>query len=103
MAGNEPEVMQPCPLTGICGYFTQEEVAVIKAVNVLSGFVCRGRFVAAHTALNRLAGMLLFLLPLTLPFVPLAHTAPPVCAVAALAAVHEGHVIRTGQTGGTRG
>ena len=78
-------------------------IAGIKAVNVLSGFVCRGRFVAAHTALNRLAGMLLFLLPLTLPFVPLAHTAPPVCAVAALAAVHEGHVILTGQTGGTRG
>ena len=31
MAGNEPEGMQLCPLTGICGYFTQEEATVITA------------------------------------------------------------------------
>ena len=42
MAGNEPEVMQPCPLTGICGYFTQEEVAVIKAVMAYLGIAFIG-------------------------------------------------------------
>ena len=42
MAGNEPEVMQPCPLTGICGYFTQEEVAVIKAVMAYLGIAFSG-------------------------------------------------------------
>lgn len=72
-------------------------IAAIKAVNVISGFVCCGRFVAAHTAMNRVAGGLLFLLPLTLPFVPLTVTAPVVCAVAAFAAVQEGHFIRTGR------
>ena len=42
MAGNEPEVMQPCPLTVICGYFTQEEVAVIKAVMAYLGIAFIG-------------------------------------------------------------
>ena len=72
-------------------------IAAIKAVNVISCFVYCGRFVAAHTAMNRVAGGLLFTLPLTLPFVPLAVTAPVVCAVAAFAAVQEGHFIRTGR------
>ena len=34
--------MQPCPLTGICGYFTQEEVAVIKAVMAYLGIAFIG-------------------------------------------------------------
>lgn len=75
-------------------------IAVIKAVNVISGFVLRGKFVTAHTALNRVVGTLLFLLPLTLPFVPLACTAPVVCCAAAMAAIQEGHFIRTGHAGG---
>ena len=72
-------------------------IAAIKAVNVISGFVCCGRLVAAHTAMNRVAGGLLFALPLTLPVVPLAVTAPVVCAVTAFAAIQEGHFIRTGR------
>ena len=47
--------------------------------------------------MNRVAGGLLFTLPLTLPFVPLAVTAPVVCAVAAFATIQEGHFIRTGR------
>lgn len=32
METSEPEVLQPCPLTGVCGYFSPEEAGVIKAV-----------------------------------------------------------------------
>ena len=49
----------------------------------------------AHTALNRLTGLVLFLLPLTLPWVELRYSAVPVCLLATLAALQEGRGIRT--------
>lgn len=55
------------------------------------------RFVAAHTTLNRLTGLLLFMLPLVLPVVDLRFAGGLICAVATLAAVQEGHFIRTGR------
>jgi len=72
-------------------------IALIKAVNLLSGFILQKRFVAMHTAMNRVTGVLLFVLPLTLPLVALQDSAPPVCAAATFAAIQEGHCIRTGK------
>ena len=72
-------------------------ILVIKLVNLACGFVMHRRFVAEHTALNKAAGALLFALPLTLPFVALRYGALVVCAVATLAAIQEGHFIRTGR------
>jgi CDP-diacylglycerol--glycerol-3-phosphate 3-phosphatidyltransferase len=45
--------------------------------------------------MNKATGALLFLLPLTLPAVPLKYTAIVVCAAATFAAIQEGHFIRT--------
>ncbi len=70
-------------------------IALIKAVNVISGFVVQKRFVAAHTVMNKVTGALLFLLPLTLSFLKLKYSVPIVCAAATFAAVQEGHFIRT--------
>ena len=42
-------------------------------------------------------GILLFILPLTVPIVDLKYSAPFACAVATVAAVQEGHFIRTGK------
>ena len=67
---------------------------------MILGFVLRGAFVTAHTELNRLTGILLFLLPLMLPFVPFERSAPVVCCAAAIAAIQEGRFIRTGHAGG---
>lgn len=72
-------------------------IALIKAVNLLSGYILQKRFVVAHTAMNKVAGVLLFALPLTLPYIELKKSAPFVCAVATFAAVQEGHYIRTGR------
>ena len=72
-------------------------IALIKAVNLLSGYILRKRFVAMHTMMNRVTGVLLFALPLTLPIVELKNSAPCVCAAATFAAVQEGHYIRTGR------
>ena len=72
-------------------------IALIKAVNLASGYVVQKRFVTLHTAMNKATGALLFLLPLTVSVVDLKYTSIPVCGVATFAAVQEGHFIRTGQ------
>ena len=72
-------------------------IALIKIINIVSGFVIRKRFVSLHTPINKATGALLFLLPLTVSCIDLRYTAPIVCAVATFAALQEGHLIRTGR------
>ena len=72
-------------------------IAFIKVVNIISGFVVQKTFAAVHSVMNKAAGVLLFLLPLTTPAVPLKYSATVVCAAATFAAVQEGHFIRTGR------
>ena len=72
-------------------------IALIKVVNIVSGFAVQKRFVAVHSVMNKATGALLFLLPLTIPAVPLKYSAIVVCAVATFAAIQEGHFIRTGR------
>lgn len=71
-------------------------IAVIKAINLLSGYVLRKEIVVLHTVMNRVTGLLLFALPLTLSFIDLNYSGVVVCAVATFAAIQEGHLIRTG-------
>jgi len=72
-------------------------IALIKMLNIVSGYVLRKKFITAHTLMNKVTGVLLFILPLTLPTVELKHSAPLVCTVATFAAIQEGHTIRTGR------
>ena len=72
-------------------------IALIKAVNIVSGFAVQKRFVAVHSVMNKATGALLFLLPLTIPAAPLNYSAVIVCAAATFAAIQEGHFIRTGR------
>ncbi|MBR6323132.1 MAG: CDP-alcohol phosphatidyltransferase family protein [Lachnospiraceae bacterium] len=71
-------------------------IALIKVINIISGFVMRKEFVSAHTVMNKLTGITLFLLPLTLSIIDLKYSGVFVCALAAFAAIQEGHLIRTG-------
>ena len=72
-----------------------EIIAFIKVVNIISGFAVQKRFVPVHSVMNKATGALLFLLPLTIPAVPLKYSAVIVCAAATFAAIQEGHFIRT--------
>ena len=82
-----------CAWTGV--------IALIKGINVVSGVVMHKRFVAVHSAMNKLTGALLFVFPLTLPLVELRVSATVVCATATFAAIQEGHLIRTLKGGKT--
>ena len=70
-------------------------IALLKIINIISGYIVQRKLVAVHSVMNKVTGVLLFILPLTFPIVPLKYLAIPVCAVATFAAVQEGHFIRT--------
>ena len=77
-------------------------IALIKLVNIVSGFVADNRFPAVHSPLNKAAGLMLFVFPLLSAWIDAKTAAPFVCAAATLAAVQEGHLIRTGRAGAER-
>ena len=70
-------------------------IAIIKAINVFSGFVIQKRFVAQHTIMNKLTGGVLFIFPLILPYIDMKYGAIVVCVLATFAAIQEGYRIRT--------
>ena len=69
-------------------------IAIIKVINILSGYILQKKFVDKHTILNKVTGAALFILPLTLLLIELKYSGGFVCALATLAAVQEGHLIR---------
>ena len=70
-------------------------IAFIKVINIVSGYVVQKQFVAIHSLMNKVTGVLLFLLPLTFSFVELKYSAAVVCVFATFSAVQEGHFVRT--------
>ena len=72
-------------------------IAIIKIINVISGFICKRRLMVEHTIMNKFTGFMLFILPLTFVFIELKYSAVVVCTIATFAAIQEGHLIRTGR------
>lgn len=70
-------------------------IAVIKAINLISGYVMQKEIVVLHTAMNKVTGLLLFVLPLTLTFLDLKYGGAVVSTVATFAAIQEGLLIKT--------
>lgn len=71
-------------------------IALIKVFNIISGYDMRKEFVAAHTLMNKVTGIALYVLPLTISVVDLEYSVAFVCALATFAAVQEGYLIRSG-------
>ena len=69
-------------------------IALIKTVNIISGYIVQRKLAVVHSVMNKVTGVMLFILPLTFSIIPLTYSAVPVCAVAAFAAVQEGYFIR---------
>ena len=71
----------------------------VKIINIISGVARHERLVAVHSTMNKVTGVLLFVLPLTLSIVPLIYTGITICTVATFAAIQEGYFIGTGKKG----
>ena len=63
---------------------------------MISGYAVRKDIVALHTVINKVTGLFMFLLPLTLSFIVLKYSGAAACALATFSAIQEGHLIRTG-------
>ena len=70
-------------------------IAMIKIGNLLWGYISKKQFIALHTVMNKIAGLLLFLLPLTTSFVEIKYSSIAVCAAATFAAIQEGIYLAT--------
>lgn len=71
-------------------------IALIKGINIASGYVMWKKFVSLHTAANKITGVMLFALPLTIPVFDPRYASVAVCMTATFAAIQEGHLIRRG-------
>ena len=69
-------------------------IAIVKFTNIIWGFIRRKKLVDYHTFLNKITGLLLFLLPLTLQFIVPTHSFAVVCTIATIAAIQEGYLYR---------
>ena len=72
-------------------------IAAIKIINIILGYISEKQFISLHTIMNKVTGLLLFLLPLTISFVELKYTAAVVCSVATFSAIQEGFYVITGK------
>ena len=68
-------------------------IAVIKIINIISGFVRKKKFTAVHSLVNKVTGAVLFLLPLTLTVLDIRYSSIPVFMIASFAAIQEGYFI----------
>ena len=64
-------------------------IAIIKIGNIIWGYVSKKQFIALHTVMNKITGLLLFLLPLTLSFAELKYSSIVVCSIATFATIQE--------------
>lgn len=70
-------------------------IALVRISSIVSGFMMHGKVILLHTIANKVTGLLLFLFPISLEWIPFNYAAVPVIAVALLASIQEGHLIRT--------
>ena len=71
-------------------------IAIIKTGNIIWVYVYKKQFISLHTIMNKVTGLLLFLLPLTLSFVELKYSSITVCLIATFSAIQESAYILTG-------
>ena len=64
-------------------------IAAVRICTFLWVFVTRRTTVSLHTAANRITGLCLFLFPLTMFHISPQYIAPPICAIATVAAVQD--------------
>ena len=75
-------------------------IALIKLINLASGWILYRRFVPEHTKMNKATGVLVFATLFCagiLPWQGASILAALTCALATFAAIQEGHYIRTGK------
>lgn len=69
-------------------------IAALKIFNIVWGRISNRELIMPHTKINKVTGLILFVLPLTLPWIDLNYSGTAVCILATVAAIHELITIR---------
>jgi len=69
-------------------------ILILKIVNVVYGYRLHGGFIAIHSTINKIAGLLVFLFPFTVPYFDIIYPSSILCTVASLATIQEFLLIR---------
>ena len=64
-------------------------IAIIKIFNVILGFAYTKKLISLHTVMNKITGLLLFLIPPALQFIEIKYSFAVVCIIATIAAIQE--------------
>ena len=72
-------------------------IAVIKISNIISGLIYKKQLISVHTIMNKITGLLLFLLPLMLHFIDIKYSSLLVCSIAIFSAIQERQYIEMGR------
>ena len=72
-------------------------IAVVKMCNIVLVFINKKKRISIHSALNKITGFALFLLPLSLTFVEAANSIAAICVLATGAVIQEICLISKGQ------
>ena len=76
-------------------------IVMIRGFNAALGLVRAKRLIFGHTVMNKITGLLLFLLPLTTSLIDVKYSAAAVCLAALTASVQEGYLIASGRISGS--
>ena len=68
-------------------------ITIIKICNIILGFIYKKKLISLHTVMNKITGLLLFLLPLKLSVIELKNSLIAVCIVATMSVIQEGYLI----------
>ena len=73
-------------------------IAAIKLINIILGYIRYQKFISLHTVLNKITGAILYITPVTIPFIDQRYLIYIICPLTLLSAIHEGYLIVKGCT-----
>ena len=72
-------------------------IALTKIMNIALVFIVKKKLISNHSALNKITGFALFLLPLTLTFVKATYSVLAICVLATVAVAQEVCLVARGR------
>lgn len=72
-------------------------IALVKISTATLVFIRKKRLISIHSVLNKIVGLTLFLLPLTLTFIDTLYSVATICAFATISAVQEVYFVAKGK------
>ena len=72
-------------------------IALAKILNIALVFIAKKKLISIHSVLNKIMGLALFLLPLTLTFIEPTYSVLAICALATVAVLQEVYFAKKGR------